>query len=260
MIYRCGRMVGVVCVAVAIIALAREANAQFVQISVATDGTPGNAASQGAVFSGSAQVLAFSSLATNLVAGDTNGSRDVFVRDLAAHTTTRVSVASAGVEKPGDGGKHGVAALFNNDGVSLNKDGTLVAFASLAALVDADTNGNSDIYVHNRNTGQTERISVASDGAQGIGGDSVGPQISADGRYVVFTSTATNNCLPTAGPTCGCEPTSTSFPTRTGSAPSSPATVCRSSSSGRCTGTPTARPGRLEPTRWRRSCSNAITQ
>jgi hypothetical protein len=206
MIKQRGWIVGTVWMAVVGMALARPADAQtFVQVSVATDGTPGNAASGGPVFSGDGKVVAFSSDATNLVPGDTNNSRDVFVRDLAAHTTTRVSVTSAGLEKLGTSGN--LYSLQPNDmvGISLSGDGSIVAFSSRAPLVDNDTNGGcfftwfdttqvlgcSDIYVHNRSTGQTERISVASDGTQSDG-DSVDPKISADGRYVVFASKATN--------------------------------------------------------------------
>jgi hypothetical protein len=170
------------CVVCSIAGFAGRADAQqFVQVSVATDGTPGNGASYGGTFSTDGRFVAFSSLATNLVTGDTNGSRDVFVRDLVAHTTTRVSVTSAGLEKPGDSG----------GGVSLNADGSIVAFSSNAALVDADTNGSSDIYVHDRITGATERVSIASDGKQ-ANGSSLGPSLSADGRYVVFSSDAPN--------------------------------------------------------------------
>jgi hypothetical protein len=187
-------MVWALCVVCVMAGFAREADAQqFVQVSVATEGTPGNAASAAGAFSGDGKIVAFSSDATNLVPGDTNGSRDVFVRDLAAYTTTRVSVTSAGLEKTGaSGGLGTLSPGFGNGNISLNADGSIVAFGSQAALVDADTNGTLDIYVHNRSNGQTERVSVASDGSQATSGDSYTPHISADGRYVVFTSTAPN--------------------------------------------------------------------
>src|SRR5262249_20630165 len=75
--------------------------------------------------------------------------------------------------------------------VSLNQDGSLVAFVSLAAFDAADTNGVSDIYLRNRGTNQTTQISVASDGTH-ANGASADPHVSADGRYVVFTSVASN--------------------------------------------------------------------
>jgi hypothetical protein len=159
----------------------------FVPVSVATDGTFGNGASFGGVFSANGRFVAFASNATNLVASDANGTMDVFVRDLVGHTTERVSLTQAGAERVGDSGLRGV---------SLSADGTFVVFASRAPLVDTDTNSCapfncSDIYVRNRTTGAVERVSVASDGTQ-ANGESGEPSISADGRYVVFTSSATN--------------------------------------------------------------------
>jgi Tol biopolymer transport system component len=171
-------------VAIAMVAQARAQAQSFVPVSVATDGTFGNSTSSGGVFSANGRFVAFASGATNLVAGDTNLAWDVFVRDLVAHTTERVSVTQTGAERP---------------------DGTFVAFSSRAPLVDADTNSCtlprgplffdvvncSDIYVRNRTTGAVERVSVASDGTQ-ANGESGEPSISADGRYVVFMSSATN--------------------------------------------------------------------
>ncbi|MBI1786276.1 MAG: PD40 domain-containing protein [Acidobacteria bacterium] len=119
---------------------------------------------------------------SNLVPGDTNGFRDVFVRDRRTGQTTRVSVASNGSEA--------------NDNTyfppSLSADGRFVAFASRASnLVPGDTNGQEDVFVHDRATGQTTRVSVSSSGAQG-NSSSTGGAISADGRFVAFLSTATN--------------------------------------------------------------------
>ena len=165
------------------------ANAQqYTLVSVLTAGTPGNRDSTGAVFSGDGKVVAFSSLATNLVPGDTNGTQDVFVRDLASHTTTRVSVASDGSESQGFSGKFASSYGAN---VGLNQDGAIVAFALTAALDPADTNGHLDIYVRDRTLNQTTRVSVASDGGQ-ANDDSTDPHLSGDGRYVVFTSAASN--------------------------------------------------------------------
>src|SRR5262249_44020956 len=75
---------------------------------------------------------------------------------------------------------------------ALSADGRYVAFFSVATnLVPDDTNGWSDVFVHDRETGKTERVSVASDGTQG-NGSSRDPALSADGRYVAFGSNATN--------------------------------------------------------------------
>ena len=124
-------------------------------------------------------VLAFYSLATNLVAGDTNGAADVFVRDRLTGQTTRVSVSSAGAQGNGD-----------SSGQSVSADGRYVAFGSNASnLVGGDTNGTTDVFVHDNQTGETTRVSVSSAGVQGNGA-SGSPAISADGRYVVFFSLA----------------------------------------------------------------------
>src|SRR5690242_9539290 len=87
--------------AIAIVASGRAQAQSFVPVSVATDGTFGNAPSTGGVFSANGRFVAFVSGASNLVANDT-GNVDVFVRDLVAHTTERVSVTSTGAERAGD--------------------------------------------------------------------------------------------------------------------------------------------------------------
>ncbi len=189
------------CVLLMIAALPAAAHGQqYTQISLANDGSqPTGGFSQDGLLSANGRFVAFASTATNLVAGDTNNSADVFVRDLVAHTTERVSVASDGSERQGDSG----IIVFYGYGpsVSLSADGSIVAFTSRAQLVADDTNdcgglvlatpSCSDIYVHDRTTGQTTRVSVASDGTQG-NRDSYNPHLSADGRYVLFTSNATN--------------------------------------------------------------------
>ncbi len=180
--------------------------AQQTMLSVAPDGvTQGNGTSAGPVISADGHWAAFTSAATNLVAGDTNGSLDVFLRNLQTNVTTRVSVASDGTERQGDSGldiTHNAASYLplGVPEVSLSADGSIVAFSSRARLVAEDTNSCtiagapvscSDIYVYSRLTGQTERVSVATDGTQG-NGESREPEVSADGRYVVFVSDASN--------------------------------------------------------------------
>jgi Tol biopolymer transport system component len=150
------------------------------RVSVASDGMSGNATSNGAAISPGGGVVAFSSLATTLVAGDTNGVEDVFVHDRQTDETTRVSVASDGSQGDGDSFTPSVSA-----------DERYVAFASLATnLVPGDSNGVSDVFVHDRESGETNRISVGPGGAQGDA-DSFSPSISGDGRYVAFESDAT---------------------------------------------------------------------
>ncbi len=137
--------------------------------------------------------VAFASTATNLVPGDTNGNRqDVFVRDRLNGTTELVSVDSD--EAQGNG---------NSFEPSVSADGRFVAFSSFAPnLVRGDTNNTSDVFVRDRLNGTTERVSVDSDEAQASGASADGsqfgdpssgdPSISADGRFIVFRSGATN--------------------------------------------------------------------
>src|SRR5690606_534630 len=128
--------------------------------------------------------VSFDSGSTNLVNGDTNGRSDVFVHDRLTGNTSRVSVNSAGVQGDGDSGVSSISA-----------DGRYVAFASAATnLVAGDTNIESDVFVHDRLTGNTTRVSVSTGGVEGNSG-SGGPSISADGRYVAFASTASNLVL-----------------------------------------------------------------
>jgi cysteine-rich repeat protein len=150
-----------------------------VRVSLGPGGVQGNGDSSAAALAASAALVAFESLATNLVPGDTNGVADVFVRDLTAGVTSRVSVASDGTQANARSGKAVMSA-----------DGSLVAFESLATnLVPDDSNGTSDIFVHDRATGTTTRVSVGPGGTQGSGA-SFGPALSMDGRYVLFESEA----------------------------------------------------------------------
>jgi len=151
------------------------------RVSVASVGTQGNDDAFTLSLSSNGRFVAFGSLATNLVAGDTNAVIDVFVHDRNTGTTVRVSISTAG-------------AQANNESLSpaVSSDGRFVAFQSDASnLVPLDTNNSSDIFVRDRTTGVTERVSVASDGVQ-ADGDSFSPAISSDGRFVAFTSEATN--------------------------------------------------------------------
>ena len=153
--------------------------------SVSTVGAQGNQDSPyPPSISGDGRFVAFVSNATNLVAGDTNGDTDVFVRDRQTGTTERVSRSSGGAQGNGDSGTGGYP--------SISDDGRFVAFSSLATnLVAGDTNGVEDIFVHDRQTGTTERVSVSTGGTEGNGPTSF-CAISADGRYVGFGCSASN--------------------------------------------------------------------
>src|SRR5204863_310450 len=135
----------------------------------------------GPAISADGRFVAFTSLSTNLVAGDTNGWQDVFVRDRETRTTERVSVDSAGTEGNSWSGTPAISA-----------DGRFVAFVSDATnLVPGDTNKAADVFVHDRQTRTTERVSVDSAGNQGSWGSGA-PAISADGRFVAFCSASPN--------------------------------------------------------------------
>jgi Tol biopolymer transport system component len=161
------------------------------RVSVANDGTQGNADSIAPSISADGRYVAFSSEADNLVEGDTNGEADIFVHDRKTGEKTRVSVSSDGTQ----GNNHSGPAA------SVSADGRYVAFKSGADnLVEGDTNGVQDVFVHDQVTGKTTRVSVASDGTQANNSSAFshlmckysGLSISADGRYVTFNSAATN--------------------------------------------------------------------
>jgi Tol biopolymer transport system component len=151
------------------------------RVSVDSSGMEGNSVSWDASISADGRYVAFASFADNLVPGDTNGMYDIFVHDRQTGLTERVSVDSSGVEGNG-----------LCEGPSISANGRYVAFDSLADnLVPGDTNSFVDIFVHDRQTGLTERVSVDSLGHQGDD-YSYRPSISADGRYVSFESWAGN--------------------------------------------------------------------
>ena len=125
--------------------------------------------------------VAFWSAASNLVANDTNAVQDVFVRDRVTGTTTRASVDSGGIE--GDG---------HSSDPAISADGRYVAFQSASTnLVAGDTNFRVDVFVRDLVLGVTARASVDSAGVEG-NHDSSRPDLSADGRFVVFHSRASN--------------------------------------------------------------------
>jgi Tol biopolymer transport system component len=151
------------------------------RVSVDGKGTQGNNYSYKPAISADGRYVAFVSGATNLVAGDTNTTSDIFVYDRQTDTIERVSVDGSGIQ--GNGG---------SQNPSIGSDGRYVAFESDATnLVAGDTNTISDIFVYDRQTDTIERVSVDGSGTQGNGG-SGDPSISSDGRYVAFESDATN--------------------------------------------------------------------
>ena len=127
--------------------------------------------------------VAFYSFGSNLVNGDTNQTDDVFLRDTQLGTTERISTDSNGIEGNQQSG---------NPGLSISANGRFVAFNSWASnLTKNDTNGTSDIFLRDRLTATTTRISVSSNDEE-ANGSSTTACISADGRYVAFSSEASN--------------------------------------------------------------------
>ncbi len=137
--------------------------------------------SMAAALSSDGRYVAFSSYATNLVAGDTNGYGDVFVKDMATGVTTRVSTDATGVQADGDSYQAGISA-----------DGRYVVFLSEATnLVADDTNGYGDVFVKDLVSGTVVRATTDANGVE-ADSSSYEASVSDDGRYVAFLSYASN--------------------------------------------------------------------
>ena len=153
-------------------------------VSVSSTGEPANTGSN----TGTRNVsrigsrIVFETPAGNLVAGDTNSIRDVFVRDRDGGVTLRVSLSSQGEQADG-------ASRFP----SISPDGRFVVFHSIATgLVPGDANLAGDVFLHDLLTGFTTRVSVASDGSEGNDDAALFSAIAEDGRFITFESLATN--------------------------------------------------------------------
>jgi Tol biopolymer transport system component len=143
----------------------------------------GNGHSVSPVMSTDGRYVAFESEAANLVPNDTNGVSDVFLRDLQSGTTTLLSLNSSGTE------------IGNGASTSpvMSVDGRYVAFVSAASnLVANDTNAALDVFVRDLQTGNIALASVRVDGTTGGNGDSDSPALTPDGRWLAFSSKATN--------------------------------------------------------------------
>ncbi|SCE66940.1 WD40-like Beta Propeller Repeat [Micromonospora matsumotoense] len=147
---------------------------------VRVSGENADAPSEGPVISADGRFVAFTTEAA-LVPDDIGGVYDVYVHDVRAGSLQRVNVSTTGdyVE--------GITVS-----PTLSADGRFVAFTSDAALAPDDTNGVNDVYVRDLRAGTTVRASSAAGGGPATGGGSYGPALSADGRYVVLSSDATD--------------------------------------------------------------------
>jgi len=151
------------------------------RISVNSSNIQGNGISSSPSISSDGRYISYWSEATNLVLNDTNAVRDVFLYDVSTKTTTRVSV-----------NKNGSQGNGNSHYPSISADGRYVSYWSSANnLVDGDTNNKDDIFLWDRQTNKTTRISLSNIGLQG-NGSSQDQAISGDGKYLVYTSLATN--------------------------------------------------------------------
>ena len=150
-------------------------------VSVSSAGVQGNGETFTGTISEDGQSVAFESAASNLVPDDTNQQVDVFVRDLTHGTTERVGLTSDGrqIQKGAN-----IAAI--------SATGRFVVFSATGnGVVPGDTNTAPDVFVRDRQTGTTTLVSATPSG-QAAAGQSVGIGVSADGRYVVFTSFASD--------------------------------------------------------------------
>jgi Tol biopolymer transport system component len=132
-------------------------------------------------FSPDGKKIMFSSVADNLVAGDSNGSSDIFIKDLVTGTITRVSTDSSGAQANG-----------NSWDAKFSPDGTKIVFYSDASnLVPGDTNGAQDVFLKDLTTGAVTRVSATGTGGQS-NGSSNNPTFSPDGTEIAFSSLASN--------------------------------------------------------------------
>lgn len=164
------------------------------RVSTAAAGQQGNGGAYLATFSPDGTKIVFYSGASNLVAGDTNGEDDVFVKDLVTGAVTRISTNSAGAQATHPQSNNvGVRPLFS-------PDGTKVVFYSLADdLVAGDTNGKVDLFLKDLVTGQTTRVSTNSLGAE-ANAHVLQPAFSPDGTKLMFASAADNLVAGDTGP------------------------------------------------------------
>jgi len=151
------------------------------RVSLANDGSQANGRSSSSAMSDDGRFIVFESIASNLVAGEQTFFSQLYVRDRINGTTQRISVDS-----------NGVLANSSSSSVAMSHDGRYISFSSFASnLVANDTNGKSDVFLHDRLNSTTQRISVSSTGVQG-NNRSAGSSMSADGERIVFLSSADN--------------------------------------------------------------------
>jgi hypothetical protein len=160
------------------------------RVSVDSGGNQGTGAFGASSVSGDGRYVSFFSDSSSLVAGDSNGVSDIFVRDRTAGITERVSVDSSGGQA--NAGCSGFGGSAGND--KITPDGRFVVFASWASnLVAGDTNCRHDVFLRDRQAGTTERLSLGAGGVEGDHESGIGYlAITPDARFVAFVSQASN--------------------------------------------------------------------
>lgn len=160
--------------------------ARMAQINVHSNGTPANQEDNSGriAINANGNYIAFDSIATNLVNNDTNGKRDIFLRDRTTNKTTRIST-----------GLNGAQANGKSSDPAISATGRYIAFRSEASnLVEGDTNNFADIFVYDREEDTITRVNVSREGEQANSNAEM-PSITANGRFVTFQSTAKNMIL-----------------------------------------------------------------
>ncbi|MEU8082406.1 hypothetical protein AB0B57_02045 [Micromonospora sp. NPDC049101] len=157
---------------------ARAADTSIERVSVSSTDAQGNSSSSSPEVSADGRYIAFASYATNLVPDDTNQKSDIFVRDRFTGATERVSTTPNGTQ-----------ADWESSDPAISADGRYVAFATDLAI--DDLHHSLDVYVHDRVTGSTGQVNNTNNSGV-LNNFSFSPAISADGRYIAFTSWATD--------------------------------------------------------------------
>lgn len=151
------------------------------RISMAYDGTQANGNSVAGGISADGRFIVYASFASNIVPNDTNDRSDIFLYDRQAGTTTLISLNQAGQQ----GNQNSVSPIISDDG-------RYIAFSSQATnLIPTDTSHLDDVYLYDRQLNHLELISISLSGSGGNGGSSPS-DVSTDGRYILFTSSASN--------------------------------------------------------------------
>ena len=164
------------------------ATGKVVRVSVGPSGRQANGPSSDPALTAEGRRVVFTSRASNLVPGDTNGVADVFVRDLVDGRTTRVSLRN----KSGDNG--GQAGAPSRHG-AVSDNGRFVVFESRGRLTGSDTNDETDVFLRDRHTGRTRHLSPPTKVPLELGTATThggfDPGISRDGRHVAYGAQVT---------------------------------------------------------------------